>query len=91
MFCSLLYLEVTILVNLGIVSKVKTMEDGIHLVPPDGPRHQLVPAVGLHFPQHLSSGHRVVAAVQEDGLCAPKIKGYVINGLLWYCLILYCT
>jgi hypothetical protein len=57
---------------------VKTLEDSIHLVSPDGPRHQLIPTVGLQFPQHLPSGHRVVAAVQEDSLCAPKIIGY------WY-------
>lgn len=52
-----MYLEIAVVVYLGVVSEMQALQDSIHLPPPDGVRHQLVPAVLLHFPQHLPPRH----------------------------------
>lgn len=67
-----IYLEIAVVVNLGVVSEMKALKDSIHLVPPDRVRHQLIPAVGLALPQHLPPRNSVVPTVQQHSLSTSK-------------------
>lgn len=53
---------------------MKGLDNGDYSVSPDGVRHERVEAVGLQLPQHLLARHRIVAAVQQDGLSASIIE-----------------